>query len=64
MWHLDPVLADPVLAGVLAAAAEVEEACDDPELCRHCCCEDLDEWGFDDEEAGGAFDCSWCGPEP
>lgn len=57
MSHLDPVL-----AGVLAAAEE--EACDDPETCRHCCCADLDDWGFDDEEAGDGFDCSWCGPEP
>jgi hypothetical protein len=61
MSHLDPVL-----AGVLAsaAAAAEEEACDDPEHCRNCCCEDLDAWGFDDEETGDGFDCPWCGPVP
>ena len=59
---------DPVLAGVLAAAAEEaaahEEACADPQHCRFCCGEDFDEWEFDDDGIGEGFECAWCRPVP
>ena len=61
MSHVDPILAGVLLA--VGQAAE-EEVCADPEHCRYCCCEDLDEWGLDDEETGAGFDCPWCAPEP